>query len=110
MLDAVVDYLPSPLEKPAVEGINPKTEHLEVRGISDDQPFAGLAFKVATDPFVGKLTFFRVYSGSLKSGSYVYNSTKDKRERIGRLLQMQQQRLQGPQRGDGAAGDGRRHR
>jgi len=88
MLDAVVDYLPSPLEKPAVEGINPKTEHIEVRGISDDQPFAGLAFKVATDPFVGKLTFFRVYSGTLKSGSYVLNATKGTKERVGRLLQM----------------------
>jgi elongation factor G len=88
MLDAVVDYLPSPLEKPAVEGINPKTEHMEVRGISDDQPFAGLAFKVATDPFVGKLTFFRVYSGTLKSGSYVLNATKGTKERVGRLLQM----------------------
>jgi elongation factor G len=88
MLDAVVDYLPSPLEKPAVEGVNPKTEHMEVRGISDDQPFAGLAFKVATDPFVGKLTFFRVYSGTLKSGSYVLNATKGTKERVGRLLQM----------------------
>jgi elongation factor G len=88
MLDAVVDYLPSPLEKPAVEGVNPKTEHIEVRGISDDQPFAGLAFKVATDPFVGKLTFFRVYSGTLKSGSYVLNATKGTKERVGRLLQM----------------------
>ena len=87
MLDAVVDYLPSPVDVPAVEG------HLQngdpaVRHPSDDEPFAGLAFKIATDPFVGKLTFFRVYSGSLKSGSYVYNATKDKRERIGRLLQM----------------------
>jgi elongation factor G len=88
MLDAVVDYLPSPLEKPAVEGINPKTDHMEVRGISDEQPFAGLAFKVATDPFVGKLTFFRVYSGTLKSGSYVLNATKGTKERVGRLLQM----------------------
>jgi elongation factor G len=87
MLDAVVDYLPSPVDVPAVDG------HLQngepaVRHPSDDEPFAGLAFKIATDPFVGKLTFFRVYSGSLKSGSYVYNATKDKRERIGRLLQM----------------------
>jgi elongation factor G len=88
MLDAVVDYLPSPLEKPAVEGINPKTGHMEVRGITDEQPFAGLAFKVATDPFVGKLTFFRVYSGTLKSGSYVLNATKGTKERVGRLLQM----------------------
>ncbi|MFL5572657.1 MAG: elongation factor G [Gemmatimonadaceae bacterium] len=87
MLDAVVDFLPSPVDVPAVEG------HLQngepsVRHPSDEEPFAGLAFKIATDPFVGKLTFFRVYSGSLKSGSYVYNATKDKRERVGRLLQM----------------------
>jgi len=88
MLDAVVDYLPSPLDMPAVEGINPKSEHMEVRGITDDQPFAALAFKVATDPYVGKLTFFRVYSGTLKAGSYVYNATKGHKERIGRLLQM----------------------
>jgi elongation factor G len=88
MLDAVVDYLPSPLDKPAVEGVNPKSEHVEVRGISDEQPFSALAFKVATDPYVGKLTFFRVYSGTLKAGSYVLNATKGKKERIGRLLQM----------------------
>ncbi len=87
MLDAVVDYLPSPVDVPAVEGHLPNGEPA-VRHPSDDDPFAGLAFKIATDPFVGKLTFFRVYSGSLKSGSYVYNATKDKRERIGRLLQM----------------------
>ena len=88
MLDAVVDFLPSPLDKPAVEGINPKSDHVEVRGISDEQPFAALAFKVATDPFVGKLTFFRVYSGTLKTGSYILNATTGKKERIGRLLQM----------------------
>jgi elongation factor G len=88
MLDAVVDYLPSPLDMPAIEGMNPKSDHVEVRGVSDDQPFAALAFKVATDPFVGKLTFFRVYSGTLKSGSYVLNATKGHKERIGRLLQM----------------------
>jgi elongation factor G len=88
MLDAVVDYLPSPLDMPAVEGVNPKSEHVEVRGMSDDQPFSALAFKVATDPYVGKLTFFRVYSGTLKAGSYVLNATKGKKERIGRLLQM----------------------
>jgi elongation factor G len=87
MLDAVVDFLPSPIDVPAVEGHLPNGEPAE-RHPSDDEPFAGLAFKIATDPFVGKLTFFRVYSGSLKSGSYVYNATKDKRERIGRLLQM----------------------
>ncbi|HEV7387571.1 MAG TPA: elongation factor G [Gemmatimonadaceae bacterium] len=87
MLDAVVDYLPSPVDVPAVEGHLPNGEPAE-RHPSDEDPFAGLAFKIATDPFVGKLTFFRVYSGSLKAGSYVYNATKDKRERIGRLLQM----------------------
>jgi elongation factor G len=88
MLDAVVDYLPSPLDMPAIEGTNPKSEHVEVRGVSDEQPFSALAFKVATDPFVGKLTFFRVYSGTLKSGSYVLNATKGQKERVGRLLQM----------------------
>jgi len=87
MLDAVVDFLPSPVDVPAVEGHLQNGEPAE-RHPSDDEPFAGLAFKIATDPFVGKLTFFRVYSGSLKSGSYVYNATKDKRERVGRLLQM----------------------
>jgi len=87
MLDAVVDFLPSPEDVPAVEGHLPTGEPAE-RHPRDDEPFAGLAFKIATDPFVGKLTFFRVYSGSLKSGSYVYNATKDKRERVGRLLQM----------------------
>jgi len=88
MLDAVVDYLPSPLEKPAIEGLNPKTEKVETRAVKDDEPFTALAFKVATDPFVGKLTFFRVYSGTLQSGSYVYNATRGHKERIGRLLQM----------------------
>jgi elongation factor G len=87
MLDAVVDFLPSPVDVPAVEGHLPNGEPGE-RHPSDEEPFAGLAFKIATDPFVGKLTFFRVYSGSLKAGSYVYNATKDKRERVGRLLQM----------------------
>jgi elongation factor G len=87
MLDAVVDFLPSPIDVPAVEGHLPNGEPAE-RHPNDEEPFSGLAFKIATDPFVGKLTFFRVYSGSLKSGSYVYNATKDKRERVGRLLQM----------------------
>jgi elongation factor G len=87
MLDAVVDFLPSPEDVPAVEGHLPNGEPA-ARHPKDDEPFAGLAFKIATDPFVGKLTFFRVYSGSLQSGSYVYNATKDKRERVGRLLQM----------------------
>jgi len=89
LLDAVIDYLPSPLDVPAVEGHLPDhNEQIDSREVSDDAPFAGLAFKIATDPFVGKLTFFRVYSGVLTSGSYVYNATKGKRERIGRLLQM----------------------
>jgi len=87
MLDAVVDFLPSPEDVPAVEGHLPNGEPAE-RHPKDDEPFAALAFKIATDPFVGKLTFFRVYSGVLQSGSYVYNATKDKRERVGRLLQM----------------------
>jgi elongation factor G len=87
MLDAVVDFLPSPEDVPAVEGHLANGEVAE-RHPKDDEPFAALAFKIATDPFVGKLTFFRVYSGKLQAGSYVYNATKDKRERIGRLLQM----------------------
>ncbi|MBA3888938.1 MAG: elongation factor G [Gemmatimonadaceae bacterium] len=89
LLDAVIDYLPSPIEVPAIEGHLPHhDETKESREVNDAAPFAALAFKIATDPFVGKLTFFRVYSGVLNSGSYVYNSTKDKRERVGRLLQM----------------------
>ena len=88
MLDAVLDYLPSPLDIPAIKGINPDTEEEEDRPASDDEPFAALAFKIMTDPFVGRLTFFRVYSGVLQSGSYVLNTSKGKRERIGRILQM----------------------
>ena len=88
MLDAVVDYMPSPLDVPAIRGISPKTEEEEERPSDDNGPFSALAFKIMADPFVGKLAFFRVYSGMLKSGSYVYNSTKGKKERIGRLLQM----------------------
>ena len=88
MLDAVVDYLPSPLDVPAIKGINPDTDEETERHSSDEEPFSALAFKVMTDPFVGKLTFFRVYSGILSSGSYVKNSTKGKRERVGRILQM----------------------
>ena len=89
LLDAVIDFLPSPIDVPAIEGHTPHNDtHKEQREVADNAPFAGLAFKIATDPFVGKLTFFRVYSGVLKSGSYVYNSVKDKRERVGRLLQM----------------------
>ncbi|MDQ8175102.1 MAG: elongation factor G [Gemmatimonadota bacterium] len=89
LLDAVIDYLPAPIDVAAVEGHAPQHDATpDTRAVSDDAPFAALAFKVATDPFVGRLTFFRVYSGVLKAGSHVYNSTKDKRERIGRLLQM----------------------
>ena len=88
MLDAVIDYLPSPLDIPAIKGINPDTEDEETRPASDEEPFAALAFKIMTDPFVGRLTFFRVYSGVLQSGSYVLNTSKGKRERIGRILQM----------------------
>lgn len=87
LLDAIVDYLPSPVDVDHVVGINKKGEE-EVRETSDDAPFSGLAFKIVTDPFVGKIAFFRVYSGHLASGSYVYNSTKGKRERVGRLLLM----------------------
>ena len=89
LLDAVIDYLPAPTDVPPIMGHLPHhDETFEERQVRDDAPFAALAFKIATDPFVGKLTFFRVYSGTLKAGSYVYNSTKDKRERVGRLLQM----------------------
>ncbi|BAM06583.1 elongation factor G [Leptospirillum ferrooxidans] len=88
LLDAVVDYLPSPLDVPDTEGIDPKTQETISRKASDDAPFSGLAFKIMTDPFVGQLTFFRVYSGKLEAGSYVYNSTKGAKERIGRLLRM----------------------
>src|SRR6185437_12732679 len=89
LLDAVIDYLPSPVDIPPIQGHIPLHDDTHVeRCASDGEPFSALAFKIATDPYVGRLTFFRVYSGSLKSGSYVYNSTKDKRERIGRLLQM----------------------
>ena len=88
MLDAVVDYLPSPLDVPAIKGIDPNTDQETERHSSDEEPFSALAFKVMTDPFVGRLTFFRVYSGTLQSGSYVKNSTKGKRERVGRILQM----------------------
>ncbi|HEY4566921.1 elongation factor G [Planococcaceae bacterium Storch 2/2-2] len=88
VLDAVVDYLPSPLDIAAMTGINPETEEEEERPASDEAPFSALAFKVMTDPFVGKLTFFRVYSGVLEAGSYVLNASKGKRERVGRILQM----------------------
>jgi elongation factor G len=88
MLDAVIDYLPSPLDVPAITGIVPDTDEEVTRESSDEAPFSALAFKVMTDPYVGKLTFFRVYSGTLSSGSYIQNSTKGKRERVGRILQM----------------------
>ncbi|MBM7096613.1 MULTISPECIES: elongation factor G [Alteribacter] len=88
MLDAVIDYLPSPLDVPPMTGMLPDSEEEVLRKPSDDEPFSALAFKVMTDPFVGKLTFFRVYSGTVDAGSYVKNSTKDKRERMGRILQM----------------------
>ena len=87
LLDAIVDYLPSPIDVDHVQGVNKKGEP-EIRKTSDDEPFAGLAFKIVSDPFVGKLAFFRVYSGKLTSGSYVYNSSKGKKERVGRLLRM----------------------
>ena len=88
MLDAVIEFMPSPLDVPPIKGIIPRTEEEAVRHSSDDEPFAALAFKIMTDPFVGKLAFFRVYSGTLNSGSHVYNSVKDNKERIGRILQM----------------------
>ena len=88
MLDAVVDYMPAPIDIPAIKGVNPDTNEEGVRESSDDEPFSALAFKIMADPFVGKLAFFRVYSGTLHAGSYVYNSTKGKKERIGRILQM----------------------
>ncbi len=88
LLDAVIDFLPSPLDVDHVKGVNPDTGAEEVRKTSDSEPFAGLAFKIATDPFVGSLAYFRCYSGVLSAGSYVYNSTKEKKERVGRLVQM----------------------
>ncbi len=88
MLDAVLDYMPSPLDIPPIKGIVPGTEEEEERPADDNGPFSALAFKIMADPFVGKLAFFRVYSGTLESGSYVYNSTKGKKERVGRILQM----------------------
>jgi elongation factor G len=88
LLDAVVDYLPSPLDVPAIKGTDPKTDEEVTREASDDAPFSALAFKIANDPFVGSLAFFRVYSGKLTKGSYIYNSTKQEKERIGRILRM----------------------
>ena len=88
LLDAIVDYMPAPTDIEAIRGVNPKTEEEEARHSSDDEPFSALAFKIMTDPFVGKLCFFRVYSGSVSTGTNVYNSTKNKKERFGRILQM----------------------
>ena len=88
LLDAIVDYMPSPLDVPAIRGINPKTDEEEERPSGDEEPFSALAFKVMTDPFVGRLCFFRVYSGTIEAGKTTYNSTKQTRERLGRLLQM----------------------
>jgi len=88
LLDAVIDYMPAPTDIPAIKGVNPDTEEEIERHASDEEPFSALAFKIATDPFVGKLCFFRVYSGSINAGTTVYNSTKDNNERIGRIVQM----------------------
>src|SRR5947207_14079133 len=88
LLDAIVDYLPSPLDVPSVHGIDPRTEHELSRKAASDEPFAALAFKVMSDPYVGKLTYFRVYSGQLKAGDRVLNTTTGKTERISRILQM----------------------
>ncbi len=88
LLNAIVEYMPAPTDVPAIKGINPDTEEEETRPSSDDAPFAALAFKIATDPFVGKLCFFRVYSGTVDAGATVYNSVKDNNERMGRILQM----------------------
>ena len=88
LLDAIVDYMPSPLDVPAITGVNPKTDEVEERPSDDNAPFAALAFKIATDPFVGKLCFFRVYSGTIEKGTSVLNSCKNKNERMGRILQM----------------------
>ncbi len=88
LLDAIVDYMPAPTDVPAIKGVNPKTDEEEERKSSDDEPFSALAFKIMTDPYVGRLSFFRVYSGTLNTGSSVLNATKGKRERVGRLLQM----------------------
>ena len=88
LLDAIIDYMPSPLDVPAIKGTNPETGEEEERPSDDNAPFAALAFKIATDPYVGRLAFFRVYSGTLSAGSYVYNANKEKKERIGRILRM----------------------
>src|SRR5207302_2756060 len=89
LLDAVIDYLPSPLDVPPITGTDPRTDAEEVRHADPSEPFCALAFKIVTDPFVGKLAFIRVYSGTLKTGSYAYNSSRDQRERVGGLVQLQ---------------------
>jgi elongation factor G len=109
LLDAVVDFLPSPLDVPAIKGENPKNGEIVERPADDNGHFAALAFKIMADPFVGKLAFFRVYSGTLKSGSYVYNPTRDKKERVGRILQMhsnKREEIDGVYSGDIAAAVG----
>ena len=102
LLDAVVAYLPSPLDLPPVEGKNPKTGEMERRQAKRDEPFSALVFKIMADPFVGQLAFFRVYSGALESGSYIFNSTRGTKERVGRLLRMHANK----RRGDQARGGG----
>jgi elongation factor G len=112
LLDAIVDYLPSPLDKKAVAGLNPKSGEEEKRETRDEEPFSSLAFKIMSDPYVGRLTFFRVYSGVLKAGSYVYNSVKEKKERIGRILQMhanKREEIDEIRAGDIAAAVGLKH-
>jgi len=109
LLDAVVDYLPSPLDIPPMQGVNPETRENEVRLAKDDEPFSALAFKIMNDPYVGQLVFLRVYSGTLPSGSHVYNATKDKKERVGRLLRMhanKREEIEGISAGDIAAAVG----
>jgi elongation factor G len=111
MLDAVVDYMPAPTDVPDITGITPEGEE-DARPSSDEEPFSSLAFKIMTDPFVGRLSFFRVYSGTLESGSYVHNSTKDKKERIGRILQMhanKREEIQKVYAGDIAGAIGLKH-
>src|SRR5690606_38641842 len=88
LIDAMVDFLPSPVDIDHISGVNPDTDKEEERETSEDAPFSGLAFKIMTDPYVGRLAFFRVYSGTLKAGSYVYNPGKGRKERVGRLIRM----------------------
>jgi len=112
LLDGVVEFLPSPLDRPAITGLSPSSDEELIREASDEAPFSALAFKIMTDPYVGKLTFFRVYSGVLKSGSYVYNATHGERERVGRILKMHANRREEIEQvlaGDIAAAIGLRH-